>query len=352
MIRVLLYLTKANKNRCFNALSRLFQEAKSVNTIEKMKAFLSKYDGEDGSVFLSVDSSVPHDEVDEAFGEASAFPSVINSGKAQRTTKDSSTFSDIDMNQVLIGNSPHFRRIRAIMGKVTEKPCNVFIYGETGCGKDVIAVELCKRMGKKPVSFTCGRMASELEEDYFFGHAEGAYTGAKGERKGILSSGKNSIIVFDDVQNISKSFQNKLQRILQTGMYNPSGSDRYMKTNEVMIFISNRPVDELIEEGVLNPDIAYRMAEERISVPSLREHREDIPLIVKSIEDRLGYKRHIEDFSLFMKHDYKGNVRELISIVKGHHRMSKDLRPDERLFNRYAIETPLREGKLLNFDQK
>ena len=194
------------------------------------------------------------------------------------------------------------------------------IYGETGTGK-TMAAELIHSLGtrkaREPVSINCATLSSSLIDSALFGHAEGAYTGAIKAREGLLARANHSTLFLDEIANLSEETQIKLLTTIDTGRYRAAGEDIERKTSFRLITASQVPLEELVEKKKLREDFYYRISSFSFTIKPLRQHPEDIPEIIRHFERCHKVKRsRIDDFTPFMKKNWKGNVRELQQVLR------------------------------------
>jgi len=225
-----------------------------------------------------------------------------------------------DTAKVLIGGSrPILELLRQIF-KVAQSHNNlpVFITGETGVGKEVVAWQI-HQLSKRPGPFraiNCAAMVEGLLESELFGHEKGAFTSANAMKKGLWEEAANGTLFLDEITEASQSTQAKLLRVLQEGMFRRVGSNQEIKASARIIAASNRNIEKAIKDGIFREDLFYRLGEV-IRVPPLRERIEDIPLLVAHFCRRAGKGTIITPEAMDVLRQYKwpGNVRELESVI-------------------------------------
>ena len=242
--------------------------------------------------------------------------------KAMETSAAISEKMD-SLEEKLIGNSLIMAKTRRKIKKVIEAGCTVHLAGETGTGKNIAANEIHRKSGNKSefIYESCGSLESELAESSIFGHSKGAYSGAIEERKGLLGQADGTTFFLDEIEDISLRMQSKLLHVLETGEYRQLGKDKILKSDFRLITASNIDLDKLVEEKKMRRDFYYRLSSTMIRMPSLAEHKEDIPDLIAHFEASIGIHPNdrITDYSSFMEYDYPGNVRELFIRVERYH---------------------------------
>lgn len=223
-----------------------------------------------------------------------------------------------------VGKSPAFRRVvdRALLLSTRDVP--VLVQGETGSGKELLAALLhagSRRKSAPLVRFNCGAISPELCESELFGHARGAFTGAGQARRGYFSQADGGTLVLDEVGELNKGLQPKLLRALQSGEIQPVGGT-ISRVDVRIVACTHRDLRAEVAAGRFREDLLYRLAVVELTMPPLRERREDIPLLAevfaRSAADRFGLEGVTLEPPLLAalgRRDYPGNVRELENLV-------------------------------------
>ncbi|MEE8467571.1 MAG: sigma 54-interacting transcriptional regulator, partial [Planctomycetota bacterium] len=174
------------------------------------------------------------------------------------------------------------------------------------------------RKDKAFVTENCAALPDALLESEFFGHARGAFTGAYKSKKGIFEQADGGTLFLDEIGDMSKEMQKKLLRVLQEGEFRVLGSDRIVKVNVRLLAASNRNLEEMVRDGEFREDLYYRIAVLSVKLPSLRERREDVPLLADHLLAKAareaGREAPIvphEVTACLVAHEWPGNVREL-----------------------------------------
>ncbi len=226
----------------------------------------------------------------------------------------------------LIGKSPAIQLVKETIEKVASYDINVLIVGESGTGKDLVARTIHKlshRADKPFVAINCASLPAELLESELFGYKKGAFTGATSDKKGLIEEANGGTLFLDEIGEMPMQLQAKLLRFIETKKIRPLGSVKEIDVDVRIISATNKNLEEEIEKGNFREDLYYRLSTITIRMPSLKERREDIPLIVESILKELKekYGKDIQGISpefldYLMQYDYKGNIRELKNILE------------------------------------
>ncbi len=226
----------------------------------------------------------------------------------------------------MIARSKAVQQILELIARVAQTDTSVLIDGESGTGKELVARaihEQSKRADKPFVVVNCGAMPETLLESELFGHVRGAFTGATSDKKGLFEVANGGTIFLDEIGETSLTTQVKLLRFLQEGEIKPVGSNDVLHLDVRVLTATNRDLESMVEEGTFRQDLFYRLNVIQITVPPLRERREDVlPLaefFVKKYARRvhktvLGFDR--EAARLLLRYHWPGNVRQLENVVE------------------------------------
>ena len=224
------------------------------------------------------------------------------------------------LEKYIAGNSRDAAVLRNNIILASSSDVPTHIYGETGTGKTMAANlihSLGARKAREIVYINCANLSSSLIDSALFGHTEGAYTGAVKAREGLLAKANHSTLFLDEIANLSEETQSKLLDTIETGRYRASGEDNERKSSFRLITASHVPLEELVEKKKLREDFYYRISSFSFTIRPLRQHPEDIPEIIRHYEKCHKVKHsRIDDFSPFMKKNWKGNVRELQQVLR------------------------------------
>jgi DNA-binding NtrC family response regulator len=226
----------------------------------------------------------------------------------------------------LVGESPSMRQVYEIVSKVADSPSTVLITGESGTGKELIARELHRgsaRRDKSLIKVNCAAIPKDLVESELFGYERGAFTGAVGSKPGRFELADGGSLFLDEIGEVPLEMQVKLLRAIQESEFERVGGIKTLHVDVRLIAATNRDLKALIADGRFREDLYYRLAVVPISLPPLRERKEDIPLLVQHFiakyNQRLGKRvERIDDEALqmLMSYAWPGNIRELENLME------------------------------------
>ncbi len=226
----------------------------------------------------------------------------------------------------IVGNSEQLRRVLKEIETVAPADSTVLIYGETGTGKELIARalhDLSSRKSNAFVKLNCAAIPTGLLESELFGHEKGAFTGAIMQRVGRFELANRGTIFLDEVGEIPLELQPKLLRVLQEREFERLGSTRTIRTDARLIAATNRDLKTMVEEQRFRSDLYYRLNVFPIRVPSLRERKEDIPLLVRHFVKEFSRRNHrvidtipSETMQALIRYHWPGNIRELQNVIE------------------------------------
>ncbi len=186
----------------------------------------------------------------------------------------------------IIGKSPAMQRVYELVDRAAATNYGVIVYGESGTGKELVAKTIHDLSARKEppfISVNCGAVLETLFEQEFFGHRRGAFTGADHDAPGFFDAARRGTLFLDEVVELSPAMQVKLLRVLENGEYIPVGDTTATRTDVRLIAATNQPVDLLLQQGKMREDFFYRIHVIAITMPPLRERREDIPLLIEHL---------------------------------------------------------------------
>jgi DNA-binding NtrC family response regulator len=225
----------------------------------------------------------------------------------------------------IIGKSAKMQEIFTIVQRVARTTSTVLISGESGTGKELIARAIHYNSGRrgKFVSINCGALPETLLESELFGHERGAFTGAIREKRGLFHEADRGTIFLDEIGETSTAMQIKLLRVLQDRIVRRVGSNVETPVDVRVLAATNRDLSESIREGTFREDLFYRINVIPITLPPLRQRREDIPLLVEHFIEKfctnLGVERKrisSDAMRAIEKYHWPGNVRELENVIE------------------------------------
>lgn len=226
----------------------------------------------------------------------------------------------------VVGHSPAIRRVLQQVEQVAATDSTVLLLGETGTGKELMAHaihNLSSRKSRVMIKLNCAALPATLIEAELFGREKGAYTGAVSTQIGRFEAANGSTIFLDEIGDLPLELQSKLLRVLQESQFERLGSTKSIKVDVRVIAATNRDLAKEVREGTFREDLYYRLNVFPISVPPLRERREDIPELVRSMVQEFGtvFGKSIEripkkDMNALESYNWPGNIRELRNIIE------------------------------------
>ena len=227
----------------------------------------------------------------------------------------------------LIGKSRQMVRVYNAVRQIAPTRATVLIQGETGTGKDLIAQAIHNNSPRRDAPFVklnCASIPEALVESELFGHVQGAFTGAVRTRQGRFELADTGTLFLDEVGELTLALQAKLLRVLEHQQFERVGDSRTIGVDVRLVAATNRPLLKMVEEGTFRNDLYYRLRVVTIEAPTLRERREDIPLLVtRFIDDaNQNHGKRVDGITrnalnMLMRYDWPGNVRELRNIIEG-----------------------------------
>ncbi len=224
----------------------------------------------------------------------------------------------------IIGESKAMQDLFALIRRVADSDSTVLIQGESGTGKELVAQaihSLSPRSHENLVKVNCHTLAGNILESELFGHTKGAFTGATQERRGLFAAAHRGTILLDEIGSISQELQAKLLRVLETGEIRPVGGDETYTIDTRVLAATNQDLRNEVSEGRFREDLYYRLNVITLRVPPLREHKEDIPFLVRHFLGELTKGKNLPKFEpgfleALSAYAWPGNVRQLRSAVE------------------------------------
>ena len=226
----------------------------------------------------------------------------------------------------IIGRSQRMKDVLETVAMVAPTEASVLILGESGTGKELIANALHQgslRADKRFIKINCAALPETLLESELFGHERGAFTGAVGRRPGRFELADGGTIFLDEIGEMSPATQAKLLRVLQEREFEPLGSTRTVKVDIRIITATNRIIKDEVKKGTFREDLFYRLNVVPIQLPTLRERKEDVPILIehflkiyneKNSRKLLGF--HPRALDALIRYSWPGNIRELENVVE------------------------------------
>jgi len=226
----------------------------------------------------------------------------------------------------ITGNSPAMQGILEIVRRVAPTSISVLIEGSSGTGKELLARAIhdnSLRRGKPFRPVNCAGLTETLLESELFGHVKGAFTGANADRKGLFEIADQGTLFLDEIGDMPLSMQAKLLRVLEDGMVIPVGSSKPTAVDVRIISATNHSLSKLIEQSRFREDLYFRIKGVNVSLPPLRERREDVPLLVEhflqeAAEETGSQVRGVTEpaMQILAGHDWPGNIRQLKNAIR------------------------------------
>ncbi|WP_199458087.1 MULTISPECIES: sigma-54-dependent transcriptional regulator [unclassified Marinobacter] len=227
---------------------------------------------------------------------------------------------------LLLGESPQIRKLRNQTRKLARSQAPVFISGESGSGKELVArmIHLQGPRADGPfIAVNCGAIPSELMESEFFGHKKGSFTGAIDNKPGLFRSADGGTLFLDEVADLPLAMQVKLLRAIQEKAVRPVGDTKELPVDIRLLSATHKNLAELVQDGSFRQDLFYRINVIELAVPPLRDRTDDIELLANHILERIAREYECDAASLtqdavdrLKEHDFPGNVRELENILE------------------------------------
>ncbi len=223
-----------------------------------------------------------------------------------------------------IGKSQVIRDIKFLINKVAPAQIPVLITGDSGAGKDVVARmihQLSSCANNTMIIKNCASLQKELARSELFGHMKGSFTGATDSHEGLMAFAHDSTLFLDEIGELSMGVQASLLRVLETQTYRRVGEKEERKVNIRLLFATNRNLAEEVEHGRFNEAFFHRINAFNIEIPSLKERKEDLPLLVDFFLTRLSpdnssYKIVESAMNCIMRYQWPGNIRELRNVIE------------------------------------
>ena len=258
----------------------------------------------------------------------------------------------------LVGKSRTMQTLYSLIEQVAPSRSTVLIQGESGTGKELVAHAIHERSGRPADAFVVvnsGSMPADLLESNLFGHVKGAFTGAVQAKKGLFEVANGGSIFFDEISSVKPDVQAKLLRVIQEKEFIPVGAVQSVQVDVRIIAATNIDLMELVRRGEFREDLYYRLNVITLTLPPLRDRREDIPPLVEHFVRKYAEENHKEvggvspeAMALLMDHPWRGNVRELENVIERAVVLSRepligaDLLPEP--IHRQAIRAPAVQG--------
>ncbi len=226
----------------------------------------------------------------------------------------------------LTGNSDSIKQLRILIDKLARSQAPVYISGESGTGKELVARQIHQQGSRATQSFipvNCGAIPTELMESELFGHIKGSFTGAIKDNPGLFNLAEGGTLFLDEIAELPLHMQVKLLRAIQERKIRPVGGQTEEATDVRILCATHKDLGQLVESGKFRQDLYYRINVIQIDVPSLRERKEDIPLLCDEILQQISHRNQADAPKLdstaiasLLEYPFPGNIRELENILE------------------------------------
>ena len=234
--------------------------------------------------------------------------------------------TEVRQEQSLVGEGVRMKEVFQFLARVAPTESTVLIEGESGTGKELAARALHRNghRGNKPfVAINCAAIPETLLESDLFGHERGAFTGAAVQKKGRLEVADGGVVFLDEIGELAPALQVKLLRVLQEREFERVGGTHPIKIDIRLIAATNRDLNEAVRTGEFRQDLYYRLAVMRLTMPPLREHRDDIPMLTRHFVQKYAKRSKVkpkpvsrEAMAALVNYEWPGNVRELENAIE------------------------------------
>jgi len=239
--------------------------------------------------------------------------------------RDASLERDRRMRHTLLGESKSIQEIRSKIVKLGRSQAPVYISGESGSGKELVARLIHQQSSRSDqpfIAINCGAIPQELMESEFFGHKRGSFTGATADKKGLFQAAEGGTLFLDEIADLPHSLQVKLLRAIQEKRIRPVGEHQEIPVNIRLLSATHRNLVAMIQEGSFRQDLYYRINVIDLNIPPLRDRKADIGLLVEHTLEKLtttpGNKPVLSEAAMaaLQSYHFPGNVRELENILE------------------------------------
>jgi transcriptional regulator with PAS, ATPase and Fis domain len=244
----------------------------------------------------------------------------------QNLTTEKMNIQQIKQRFGIIGNSPQLNRALEVAAQVAPTDISILVTGESGTGKEIIPQvihQLSARKHKEYIAVNCGAIPEGTIDSELFGHEKGSFTGAVGGRDGYFQVADGGTIFLDEVAELPMQTQVRLLRVLETGEFIKVGSSKVIKTNVRVVAATNENMNKAIQSGKFREDLLYRLSTVPISLPSLRQRKEDIHLLFRKFASDFADKYRMpvikladDAVQILENYSWPGNIRQLKNLVE------------------------------------
>ncbi|GAB6270714.1 MAG: sigma 54-interacting transcriptional regulator OrpR [Smithella sp.] len=269
---------------------------------------------------ISISTALLHNSQGKLLGAVETFRDMSVEEDLRKAIRSKYSFADI------ISKNHRMLSLFDILPDIAESASTVLIEGESGTGKELVARAIHNLSARKRqpfVAVNCSALPDTLLESELFGYKAGAFTDAKKDKPGRFQLAENGTLFLDEIGDITPAMQVKLLRVVQEKTYEPLGAAKSIEHNVRLIAATNKNLEDLVRQGKFREDLFYRINVFKISLPSLRERMEDVPLLAEHFITRFNAMRQkditgVSDEAMvaLMTHAYPGNIRELANLIE------------------------------------
>ena len=269
---------------------------------------------------VDITASILRNASGKMIGGVESFLDATSNVLLEKKLKQSYTFQDI------VGKDERIIRLFDTLPVVARSNASILITGETGTGKDLIAMAIHNMSDRRKGPFikvNCAALPDNLLESELFGYEKGAFTDAKTDKPGRFQLAEKGAIFLDEIGDLPQGLQAKLLQVLDENRFFPLGATRPIKVDVRVISSTNRNIKDMMTKGAFRKDLFYRLKVVEIEIPPLRNRRSDIPLLIEHFLSELAATSekqidniHPEAMRVLLGHTFPGNVRELKNIVE------------------------------------
>jgi PAS domain S-box-containing protein len=305
-------------NVCNTADCALLKAIKTNQSIINMPVYILRSD--EKRIPISVNATILKDSSGRMIGGVETFRDLSAITRLRKSLQKNYSFEN------MVSKNQRMLEIFSTLLLIADSDCIVLIEGATGTGKELLAKAIHNNSPKKNGPFVpvnCGALPDTLIESELFGYKAGAFTDARIDKPGRFARAQNGTIFLDEIGDISRAMQTRLLRVLEEKTYEPLGSIKPARTNARVVVATHQELDKLVEEQKFREDLFFRINVMKLTLPTLAERKEDIPLLANHFIERFnrGKKKKIlgltqEAMAAVMLHDWPGNIRELENVIE------------------------------------
>ena len=251
---------------------------------------------------------------------------VVEGGRERKLKSHNNQFKESCPLRKAMGPSDSIKRLASEVNQVAQSDFTVVILGETGSGKELVAQAIYHASSRSKAPFIpidCGAIPETLLESELFGHEKGAFTGALFKKPGKIEGAQGGTLFLDEISNMSQGSQAKLLRVIQDRTFYRLGGTKSLKVDLRLLAASNKDLEPLVQSGAFRRDLFFRLSEFTITIPPLRERKEDIPYLARRFLDitNVELNKKVKGFSesaieMLLDFEWPGNARQLRSVIR------------------------------------